>query len=589
LKRQKLKVLLQGDTLQALKRLWREYIRFFLKPILWAMGFMILYAITNAALPALMKPVIDDVFTNKNIDKLEWVSIAVLVIFFLKSIAFYGEMVTMNYVGQSIITRIQKQVFRHLLTLDMAFYYKQTTGRLVSMGTYHISVIKNMIANILTVVGKDFFSIIGLVGLMFYQDPFLSLIATVILPIAIIPLANLGRRMRRIANNTQDLTGDWTSFMTQVFQGIRIVKSYNMEHHEMTRAQETMDRLLQLSLKAGKTRFLSSPIMEALGGIAVVVIIVYGGLQVINGQNTAGAFFSFIAALMLCYAPMKRLAFFSGFLQEGLAAVMEIFQILDTKPTIVSPPNCKPLAITKGALSLQDLSFAYEEKLVLKDISLDIPAGKKVALVGPSGAGKTTLFNLLLRFFDPTSGSITIDGQDIRRVDLASLRSAIGMVSQEVTLFDDTIEENIRYGRPGATFAEVEAAARGAYAHDFIQELPQGYQTMVGEMGLKLSGGQRQRISIARAFLKNAPILLLDEATSALDTESEKMVQEALKALMQGKTCVVIAHRLSTVKDADIIYVMQSGQIVESGGHASLLKQDGVYKQLCQSQLMHDA
>ena len=579
----------KSPTLLCFKRMWQEYVRFFRPSLSIAIFFMLLYAGANTLLPILMKPVIDDVFKNEDLGQLYWVSSLVLVAFVVKGIAFYGEMVSLNYVGQSVITRIQKQLFRHLLGLDLKFFYQHSAGKLVSLGTYHITMIKNTLSNTLLILGKDIFTLIGLIIVLFYQDPWLATIALFIMPLAAIPLSKLGKRMRRVSGTTQDFTGEWVAFMTQIFQGIRIVKSYTMEEYEQKRSASLMDRLLGLSLRAGKIRSLASPIMEVMGGFAVVIIISYGGWQVIHGTNTAGAFFSFITALLLSYAPMKRLSHFHANLQEGMAALQEVFAMLDLKPSIVSAANAPSLDVSKGQIELKNITFAYEDRAVLHDVTLTVPGGKTVALVGPSGAGKSTIFNLLLRFFDPQEGGVSVDGQKIPDVTLSSLRHQIGMVSQEVTLFDDTVEENIRYGKPDATHDEIVQAAHKAAAHGFIEKLPEGYQTMVGEMGVKLSGGQRQRIAIARAFLKNAPILLLDEATSALDTESEQVVHKALKLLMANKTCIVIAHRLSTVQDADLIYVLDDGKIVESGTHQGLLKKGGMYKHLCQAQLLHHA
>ena len=576
------------STVHLVKRLWRDFIRPFLPYIFLAVGFMIIYALTTAALPYLMKPVIDDVFKNENIEQLRWVSTLVLLTFVFKGAANYGETVTMNYIGQSIISNMQKKVFSHLLSADMAFYYRHPSGPLVSLGTYHITMIKNMVATTLTSIGKDSFTLLGLLGVMLYQDLTLSLIALVVLPISILPVSKLGKRMRRISNKTQGETGDWVSFMTQIFQGIRIVKSYNMESYETKRSHNMINRLLGYALKSGVTRSLSSPIMEMLGGVAIVVVISYGGWQVISGTNTAGAFFSFITALLLTYEPMKRLANLHANLQEGLAAAQEIFHVLDEKPTIISPKNAPSLTITSAEITLDKVTFSYGNHPVLHQFSLAVPPGKKVALVGPSGAGKSTVFNLLLRFFDPQSGLIEIDKQNIRDITLSSLRGSIALVSQEITLFDDTVEENIRYGNPNATLAQIKHAAQQAAATSFIEELPEQYQTLVGENGLKLSGGQRQRIAIARAILKDAPILLLDEATSSLDTESERLVNEALAHLMKNRTCIVIAHRLSTVQDADLIYVMEKGQVVETGTHKSLWAQNGLYTTLCKLQLSHE-
>ena len=364
------------------------------------------------------------------------------------------------------------------------------------------------------------------------------------------------------------------------------MKSYAMESYEKKRAKDVIELLLKLVVKAQRIKSMSSPIMETLGGMAIVIVISYGGLQVINGNNTAGAFFSFIAALLMAYEPIKRLAKLNANMQEGLAATVRVFDVLDQRPKIQNIKNAKPLMLTKGGIHFDHVTFAYTtDKVILEDITLDIPAGKTVALVGHSGSGKSTLLNLIPRFYDTTEGVLTLDGQNIRDVTLESLRQNIGLVSQEITLFDDTIKANILYGKMNASDKEVIAAAKSAAAHDFISKLPDGYNTMIGESGIRLSGGQRQRLAIARAMLKNAPILLLDEATSSLDTKSEKQVQKALNNLMKGRTCLVIAHRLSTIQEADVIYVMDHGKIVEEGTHAGLLAKKGIYAELSKWQI----
>jgi subfamily B ATP-binding cassette protein MsbA len=394
-------------------------------------------------------------------------------------------------------------------------------------------------------------------------------------------MQRIGKRMRRVSANTQVETGQFMTLLNQTFQGARYVKAYGMEAYEMSRAERLIESLYSLVEKAQRVRSISSPMMEALGGVAIALVILYGGHQVLNGVRTPGAFFSFIAALLLAYQPLKTLAGLNASLQEGLAAAQRLFTVLDIEPAISNRDGATTLRVTGGEVRFEDVDFAYEAGAqALRGVTLEIPAGKTVALVGASGAGKSTIMNLIPRFYDVGNGAVRIDGQDIRDVTLASLRGAIGLVSQEVSLFDDTIRANIAYGRFGASEEDIVAAAKAAAADDFIRGLPQGYDTMVGEHGVKLSGGQRQRLSIARAMLKNAPILLLDEATSALDTESERQVQGALKNLMQGRTTLVIAHRLSTVIEADIIYVIENGHVAERGNHAELLRRDGVYARL---------
>jgi subfamily B ATP-binding cassette protein MsbA len=406
----------------------------------------------------------------------------------------------------------------------------------------------------------------------------------VVFPLAVLPIVKIGRRMRKVSTNTQEQLGAFTALLSETFQGARHVKAYGMEAYEKSRAAKVIEDVYRLACKAARTRSLSHPIMESLGGIAILLVILYGGSQVITGTRTTGQLFSFITALLLAYEPMKRLAQLNANLQEGLAAAARVFDMLDAPAAIVDAPDAQPLAIRGGAIRLERVRFAYrageKDAPALNGISIDIPAGKRIALVGASGAGKSTVLNLIPRFYDVGEGRVTVDGQDVREVTLASLRANIALVAQEMDLFDDTVRANIAYGRVGASEAEIVAAARAASAHDFITRLPQGYDTMVGGRGLKLSGGQRQRIAIARAMLRDAPILLLDEATSSLDTESERQVQDALRALMRGRTTVVIAHRLSTVVDADLIYVLDGGRVIESGSHGELLARGGAYARL---------
>jgi subfamily B ATP-binding cassette protein MsbA len=397
--------------------------------------------------------------------------------------------------------------------------------------------------------------------------------------------------MRKVTANTQEQMGRLVTYLEQSIQGVRLVKSYGMEDYETRRVQGLVSDLQSLVYRAARVRSASSPIMEFLGGFAVTIVILYGGSRVVSGETSPGSFFSFITALMLAYRPLKSIGSLNTALQEGLAAAARTFSIMDLTPTILDRPEAKDLMVTGGEVRCEGVFFTYDgSRVVLDGLDLLVPAGKTVALVGSSGAGKTTLLNLLPRFFDVTDGRVLIDGQDIRDIKLSSLRSNIALVSQEIVLFDDTVRSNIAYGNFSATDDEIEAAAQAAAAHDFISALPQGYNTIVGERGMSLSGGQRQRIAIARAMLKNAPILLLDEATSALDTESERQVQTALDHLMQGRTTIVIAHRLSTVTHADVIHVLDNGRVIETGTHSELLAHGGAYARLYEMQFApHEA
>ncbi len=569
------------DTMPLLRRLARDFMRPQVVPIVLALLAMAVVAAATAANAWLMEPLLDKIFVGRQAQLLWIVAVAVLAIAVIKGFAGYAQSLLMYRVGQRVVADIQRTLFRRLIGADLAFFHANPTGTLISRFVSDAGLLRNASANVLVGIGKDAITVVGLVIVMFVQDWALALASFVLFPIAVRPIASVGRRMRRATVNTQSEIGQFTTLLDQTFQGARHVKAYGMEAYETARADRLIESVNRLLNRAARIRSATSPVMESLGGIAVAGVILYGGYQVIEGTRTAGTFFSFITALLLAYQPMKTLANLSANLQEGLAAAQRIFSVLDIEPEIRDAPGAVPLKVKGGEIRFDSVRFTYPNGgAALNGAELVVPAGKTVALVGASGAGKSTVLNLIPRFYDTTAGHVLIDGTDVRRVTLASLRGAIALVSQEVSLFDDTVRGNIAYGRFGAPEAEIVAAAKAAAADEFIRALPQGYDTMVGEQGVKLSGGQRQRVAIARAMLKNAPILLLDEATSALDTESERQVQAALKVLMRGRTTLVIAHRLSTVVDADLIYVIDGGRIVESGTHAELLARGGAYQRL---------
>ncbi len=569
------------STRALLRRLLAESVRPYIGWIALALVCMGLMAGATAFSAWLMEPVVNDIFIAKDEAMLWFLAPIVVGTFVVKGAANYGQSVLMSKVGLRIVADNQKRLYAHLTHLDLAFFHSVQTGRLLSRFLVDINSLRNAVSNVLTSFGKDLMSLIGLVFVMFLQDWLLAAISFVIFPIAIYPIARIGRRMRKVTANTQEETGLLTTLLEQTFQGIRVVKSYGMQDYELGRVGGIIERIYGLTIKAAATRALSSPIMETLGGIAVAIVIVYGGLQVIQQSLDAGSFFSFLMALLLAYEPMKRLANLNTSLQEGLAGAQRLFALLDVQPTLTDRDDAIELEGVEGEIRFIGVDFAYEAgKQALIGIDLEVPAGKTVALVGPSGAGKSTILNLIPRFYDVDAGRITVDGRDVRDVSSASLNAHVAVVSQEISLFDDTVGANIGYGRAGAGQPDIEAAARHAAAHDFISALPDGYGTQVGEQGVKLSGGQRQRLAIARAMLKNAPVLLLDEATSALDTESERQVQAALDELMKGRTTLVIAHRLSTVVGADVIYVIDAGRVVEHGSHAELQARGGLYKRL---------
>ena len=535
----------------------------------------------TAALAYLMEPVLDEVFINQDQSMLILVPVAVIVVTLIKGLATFAQGILMAYVGQRIIANLQSLIFSHLLRFDLAFFQNTASGNLISRLTNDVNLMRNAVSNALTGMVKDSLTLLFLVAVMFEKDWRLAVIAFVVFPLAVFPIIRIGKRTRKISTSALAELGHFTARLNEVFQGARHVKAYNMEVYETTRTNQLIEKVFKLIYKALRIRAAATPIMETLGGIFIAIIILYGGWQVIDNMLTPGEFFAFITAMLLAYQPLKALANLNTNLQEGLAATQRVFNILDTEPSIVDSPNASRLKVLSGKVNFSNISFSYSnKKIALSNISLDIPAGKTVALVGPSGGGKSTLLNMIPRFYDSDNGTITIDNTNIKDVTVASLRESIGLVSQETILFDDTILANIAYGQLGADHKDIINAAKAAGAHDFIMSMPNTYDTVIGEQGTKLSGGQRQRICIARAMLKDAPILLLDEATSALDSESERQVQNALAKLMKGRTTLIIAHRLSTIQDADKIYVIENGKVSEHGTHEYLLNNKGPYAKL---------
>ncbi|WP_343560333.1 ABC transporter ATP-binding protein [Kiloniella sp. b19] len=576
-----------------MKRLLTDYVRHHRSRIGLALLCMSIVAASTVMLAKQMEPIIDDIFLQQREDLLLPIALGVLGIFVIKGAATFGQSLLMQIVGLRIVATIQDQLFARLVSADMAFFHSESPGNLISRFMNDVNMLRNVVSTTLTSIGKDTFTAIGLIGMMFYQDWLLATVAFIAFPTAILPISRTGKRMRKVSRNMQNSMGNLTTRLDEAFQGIRHVKAYGMEKLERDRVGEAVGEVRNLHIKAARTGSFLSPVMETLGGFAIAVVVLYGGSEVIQGNKEPGAFFSFITALLLAYEPIKKLSKLNNALQTGLAAADRVYRILDSTPEIQNRPDATELVVTQGQVEFRNVTFAYEKdkaseggkpQTALNSINLVAPSHKTIALVGASGAGKTSILNLIPRFYDVTEGTILIDGQDVRDVSMESLRNSLALVSQETQLFDDTIRANIAYGRMDAGEEEIIAAAKAAHAHDFIMSLPDGYDTEVGPRGSRLSGGQRQRVSIARAMIRNAPILLLDEATSALDTESERRVQEALKTLMEGRTTFVIAHRLSTIVDADIIYVMDQGQIVEQGTHAELLKLDGIYSRLSRLQ-----
>ncbi|CAO5674381.1 MAG: Lipid A export ATP-binding/permease protein MsbA [Holosporales bacterium] len=574
------------SSLNIFKRLFKEYIRSYLKQIVFAVFCMILVALSTAAFTYLIKFVFDDVFKTSS-DHQMWIFATTLfLVFLIKAIASYGESVTLAYVGQKIISDVQSKLFKHLMTLDIAFFHKCPLGDILSRFTNDVQLMRTSFSTVAVSIGKDFVTLVALVAVMFYREPILALIAFTVFPIAVFPVFKLGRRMGKATYKAQDQMGGLTSRLSQVIQSIRVVKAYHSEAVEQKFVDQSIFDLFKTVYKTIRIRSSAHPIIEMLSGVAIISVICYGGWQVSQNQRTTGDFISFIFALLLVYEPLKKLSYLNTNLQEGIASVRRVYEIFDLKASIANIQNAKYLNHIESDIVFNTVSFAYDaHNKIFKDLSFNIPNGKSVAFVGPSGSGKSTIINLIPRFYDVTEGSIQINNTDIKSFDIESLRSKIALVSQEIALFDRSIYDNIAYGALNVTKDQVIDAAKKALAHDFIMKLPNQYDSFIGENGVRLSGGQRQRIAIARAMVKNAPILLLDEATSALDTESERQVQESLQNLKKDRTTVIVAHRLSTIIDCDIIYVLNHGQITEQGTHEQLLLKKGAYADLWYAQI----
>lgn len=529
-------------------RLWRDHVRHQARWLILAVLCMLAFSGVTSAQAFLVKPALDEVFFNHDRTMLWLIPVVVLLLTLVKMASGYGQDVLMGRVGQRIIADLQKRIFNHLMRADLRYFLQHGPGPLISGLTYDTQQLRTAVSTAFTGVAKDMFTVVGLTGVMFYHDWRLACLACVGIPLASMIIVRIGLRVRKVARQSQAQMALLTARLEQTFQGVRQVKADNREAHEAKFADALIERLFKLNYKAIKAQAIASPSTEMIGGIAISLIIAYGGYQVIEGHMTPGTFFSFITAMLLVSRPLKALAKLNTQIQSGLAAADRIYTVLDHEPVVKDTADAKPLVTAGGAIRLDRVTFGYlPSRRTIDSLTLDIPAGRTVALVGASGAGKSTILNLILRFYDVDEGALSIDGQDVRGVTLASLRGSIALVSQDIDLFDDSVRANIGYGRADADDAEIVEAAQSAAAHGFIMELPEGYDTVIGPSGYTLSGGQRQRLGIARAMVKNAPILLLDEATSALDSEAEQKIQQALKRLMQGRTTVVIAHRLSTI------------------------------------------
>lgn len=538
----------------------------------------------TTAMGYMIKPVIDDIFVNKDATGLLLLPLLVIVIFLVNGLGRYGQEYFMNFVGEDIIRRLRNQLYDRIQDLPLAFFQKERTGTLMSRITNDVNILKAMVSTAVTGSLRDIATIAGLTAVIFYQNWRMAILAFIILPVAFWPIFILGRKVRRLSTGCQQAMAELSAFLHETFAGNKIVKAFGMEQHEKQRFFAQTRRLFNLEIKGVKVRALSSPIMEFFGGLGIAFVIWYGGSEVIDGKTTPGTFMSFLACVLLLYDPVRKLSHLNNTIQQGLAAADRVFDIVETPSDIQDPVTPRPLLPGSHDVRFEKVYFSYGDQDVLKGIDLKVDQGQVLALVGMSGGGKSTIASLIPRFFDVTGGHIRIDGIDIREFAVADLRRQIAMVTQEPILFNETIRDNIAYGRPDATEDQIVSAARAAFAHDFILRFPKGYDTLIGELGGRLSGGEKQRLCIARALIKDAPILILDEATASLDSEAEAVVQKALENLMHGRTTVVIAHRLSTIAGADRIAVIVNGNIVEEGTHASLLSRCGEYDKLYRMQ-----
>ncbi len=563
------------------KRITREYIVPHWKTFLISIALMLVIAGTTSLNAWLIKPALDSVFVEKNTNALVIIPIVVLIITVVKGFSTYFQLLTMNILSLRIMSDLRIRLYSHFIKSDISKLHSKSSGDMMASVLNEVNSIVGLINTVLNGFVKQLFTLLALVIVMFNQSLELALVAFIGFPLAGYPIYKLGRRLRKLSFKNQEMSGKFNSQMSDTLQYSKLVKAYHCEDFEVKRMSQIVESIFAMGKKISRISLIASPFVESLAGVGIAAVIWYGGHQVITGQTTPGAFFSFFAAMMMAYKPLKSVSNMNSGVQMGLAAASRLYQTFDEKPTIVDKANAISLTGVKGEIEFENVQFSYvDEKVALKNVSFKIEAGKTIALVGHSGGGKSTIMNMILRFYDPQGGAVKLDSHDIRDLTLKSLRSSMSVVNQEVMLFDDTILENIRYGKEDATEEQIINAAKMAEADEFIQELPEKYHAKVGQNGIRLSGGQRQRIAIARAILYDAPILLLDEATSALDPISEKLIKDALAKLTKNRTTVVIAHRLSTVIHADKIVVISNGAIVEQGTHQELLDQGGAYANL---------
>ena len=567
---------------QILSRLFRDSIKPYLSRLISSLFFMIIIALCTGATAWLLDPAIEKIFLDKDSSMLIIIPIAIIGTLLIKSVSTYIQVFLLNSVAQNVIADTQIKLFKKIINADLAWLHKIHSAKIISNFLYDVTLLQESVSSSLANGVKDFLTLICLVGVMYYQDWVLATIAIIAFPLVGLLSRQLGKRIKKASTETQEETGIMASILSENLDGTRIVKAYQQEDREIKKLSESVYRRMNKILKAINTRGATSPFAEFLAGFGIAGTLYYAGLRGLQGELPLNEFVSFLGAMMLAFQPLRRLAAVNTTLQEGFAAAIRVFDLLDQKSLINEEINAQELSNPNSDILFDNVTLSYDgqKNSALKNISLEIPNGKITALVGPSGSGKSSILNLIPRFYDPKSGAILIGNQNIRHLTMQSLRSKIALVNQEPILFDMSIKDNILYGNPNASDQEIEGASKSSASDEFITKLPEGYNTIVGEDGYSLSGGQKQRISLARAFLKDAPILLLDEATSSLDTESEHLVQEAINTLMKNRTTLIIAHRLSTIINSDNIIVIDNGEVVESGTHSELIKNDGMYKKL---------
>ena len=573
-----------------LKRLYNDYTKKFLPKILLSVFFSLIVAGSTAAIAWLLDPAIKKIFIDKDEKLILIIPVAIILAFSLKGGSLYFAKTILIRTAQEITKIIQMQVMRSLITADTEVIDKKHTGKFISHLTFDVSLISRLVSNVILNLTKDSFTLIGLLIVMFYQNWKLAFFAIIMIPLATIAARSLGKRIGKVTVEAADRTGELSTYLIEIFKNHKMIKIFQKENYEFGRTEKFINNLKDKVIKIETVLVRASPIMETLTGLMIALLIFYSGKLIMSGELGLNNFFSFLAAMMLAYQPVRSLATLNMSLNQGLAAARRILPLIDIENKIKELENAKELKISKGEIKFEKVNFKYnkDEGEVLNDIDIFIEGGELTSLVGHSGAGKSSLLNLIPRFYDRDDGDIKIDNQSIYKTKIRSLRSNISLVAQDITLFDDTIRNNILYANPDASNEELNEAAKFSYSKEFIEKLPNKFETLIGENGIRLSGGEKQRISIARAMLKKSSIILLDEATSSLDSDTETKIQEAIKLLTNNKTTLVIAHRLSTIKNSKKIYVIDDGRIVADGNHEHLLKNSVIYKNFYEKQLRKD-